>query len=122
MALTSILVISAISLAIAVSISLLGVDEAKSSNSYKFGQQTIKIAESCIEEALLRLKVNPSYNGDSLNVGSGTCNISITANGAQRTISVTAQTVAEVDYLKNIEVTAVLAGTAINILSWNQMP
>ena len=47
-AFTSLLIISAVALAIAASISLLGVDEAKSSLSFKKGQETLKLADNLV--------------------------------------------------------------------------
>ncbi|KKQ51850.1 MAG: hypothetical protein UT19_C0005G0033 [Candidatus Woesebacteria bacterium GW2011_GWB1_39_10b] len=120
MALTSILIISAITLSIAISISLLGVGEAKSSLDYKKGGETLKIAEACVEEALLRLKSDESYLGASLTVGDGLCNISVSGSGLDRTIDVTAQITNGISYTKKIQVTAKRTGTAINITGWNE--
>ncbi len=120
-ALTSILVISAVALAISISISLLGVGEAKSSFDYKKGQETLKIAESCIEEALLRLRNDSNYAGASLNVGNGTCSINVSGADADRTIDVSAQLTNLSSYTQNIQVTAKRTGNSINIVSWNQV-
>jgi len=122
MALTSIIVISAITLAIAVSISLLGVGEARNSLDFKKGQGTLKIAEGCVDEALYRLKLDGGYSGGSLNVGDGTCNISVSGTGADRTVNVLAQLSNGSSYSKRIQITVKRAGTAINITSWSETP
>jgi hypothetical protein len=122
MALTSIIIVSAITLAIAVSISLLGVGEARNSLDFKKGQSTLLSAEGCIEEALIRLKLDEGYPGGSLNVGDGACNISVSGTGADRTIDVAAQTTNGSTYLKRIQVTIRRAGTAVNITGWSETP
>lgn len=119
-AFTSLLVISAVTLAIAVSISLLGISEANTSLGFKKGQETLKIAESCAEEALLRLRDNASYSGGSLNVGNGSCTISISGTGSDRTIDISATLTGPPDYVKKIQVTAKRVGNSINIVSWQE--
>lgn len=122
MALTSMLIISAISLAIAISISLLGISEAKSTTSLKYGDEASAIAQSCVEEALLRLKLNINYSGGSLNVASGTCNISITGPISEKTIDVTAQLSAISTYTKRVQVVTRNSNDGLNILIWKEVP
>lgn len=120
-AFTSLLVISAVTLAIAVSISLLGITEANTSLGFKKGQEALKIAESCSEEALLRLRDNAGYAGGSLNVGNGSCNMSISGIGSDRTIEITATLTGPPDYVKKLQVTAKRVGNSINITSWQEL-
>jgi hypothetical protein len=120
-ALISILAISAVALAISVSISLLGVGEAKSSFDYRRGQETLKIAEGCVEETLLRLRNDSTYSGGSLNVGNGTCTINVSGAGADKTIDVSAQLTDLSSYTQNIQVMAKRTGNSITMVSWNQI-
>jgi len=120
-ALISIVVISTVALGIAVSISLLGVGEARSALDFKKGNETLKIAEGCIEESLLRLRDNANYTGGSLNVGDGSCAITISDTGADRTIDVEAEITTPVDYIRNIRVTVKRVGNSINVVSWQEM-
>jgi len=120
-AFTSLLVISVVTLAIAVSISLLGISEANVSLGFKKGQETLKVAEGCAEEALLRLRDNANYTDSSLNVGSGSCNISISGTGSDRTIDITATISGPPDYVKKIQITAKRAGNSINLVSWQEI-
>lgn len=117
-ALVSLLVISAAVLVISTSISLLGVGESKASLDFKKGQETLKVAEGCAEEALLRLRDNASYTGGSLNVGDGSCTISISGTGADRTITITASISGPPQYTRKVQVTIKRAGNSINIISW----
>lgn len=122
-AFTTLLVVSAIALAVSVSISLLGVGEVKSSLDFKKGQEVAKIAESCVEEALLRLRNNDTYTGTvvPLPVGNGSCTISISGAGVDRTIDISATISGPPDYVKNIQATAKRTGNSINIVSWSEV-
>lgn len=124
-ALVSILVISAVALTVSVSIALLGVGEASSSLSFKKGQESLKVAESCIEEALIRLRDNASYDpaGASTTLPdlAGSCTIDVSGTGVNRTIDVTSTISAGPDYTKKIQVTAKRAGNSINITGWAEV-
>lgn len=120
-ALISILVVSAISLAIAMSITLLGIGEAKSSDDYKNGQVTLAIAQGCGEETLLRIRNDDAYIGGSLNVGGGSCTIVVTGMGQDKTIDITATTDSVNNFEKVIRITAKRAEKSINIVSWEEI-
>jgi len=122
MALTSMLIISAIALGIAVSVSLLGVDEVKSSADFKNGQLALLVSKSCVEEALFRLKDDSSYGGGTLNVGNGACNINVSGTGEDRTILVVGQISSVSDYTKQVQVITKLSGDAVNVISWSEIP
>jgi hypothetical protein len=117
----SILVVSAVALAISLSISLLGVGEAKNSLDFKKGQETQKIAESCVEEALIRLRDDSIYLGGSLNVGNGLCTINISGTGINRQIDVVGQIDGTPGYFKQIEVNVEILGNSINVLNWSEI-
>jgi len=120
-AFTSLLVISAVALAIATSISLLGITEAKSSLDFKKGQEVLKIAEGCLEESLLRLRDDVNYTTGSLNLSGGSCNITVSGAGANRTISITATIPGPPSYTKNLSATVKRAGNSINLLTWQEI-
>lgn len=120
-AFTSLLIISAVALSIAASISLLGVDEAKSSLSFKKGQEAVKLAEGCLEESLLRLRDNATYSGGSLNLGDGSCTISISGTGANKTITIEATITEPSNYIKNLSATVKRIGNSINLLTWQEI-
>ncbi len=118
---TSLLIISAVTIAIVMSISLLGVDEAKSSLDVKRAFETLKIADGCGEEALYRLKNDPNYAGGLLIVGDGECTINISPSGVGRTINISAQ-LTEANFVKKIEVSVEVMGGGLVVNSWKQIP
>ena len=119
-AFTSLLIISAVALAIAASISLLGVDEAKSSLSFKKGQESLKLAEGCLEEALIRLRDDNTYSGGSLNLGDGSCTIGVSGSGSDRTITIQSTISDPPDYIKNLTATVKLTGNSIKLVTWTE--
>jgi hypothetical protein len=120
-ALTTMLVISAVALAVSISISLIGVSRAKNSLDYIKGQKTLKIAEGCAEVALLELRDDVNYLGGSPTMGDGMCTISISGAGSDRTIDVEA-TISEASvYVRRLQLTIKRTGNSVNIVSWNQI-
>jgi len=87
-ALISLLIITAVALAIGLSLNLLGLDEMRMGFRESKSSEAFYGAESCLEEALMRLKRDANYSGGTLQIGNGSCNIVITVNGSQRTITV----------------------------------
>lgn len=120
MAFASLLVVSAVTLAIAVSIVLLGVGEARSSLDFRLGSTALVAARACGEEALYRVKFDQSYAGGSLNVGGGVCSISVIALGSQRSITVDAQVSAASSYSKRIRIVAERTGGGVSIKNWQE--
>lgn len=120
-AFTSILVISAVVLAIATSISLIGIGSVKSALSGKKGQEALKVAESCVEEGLLRLRDDGNYVGGTLNVGDGFCTISVGGSGVDRTIDAAGSLVGPPSFTKRIRVTLKKAGNSVNITGWQEI-
>jgi hypothetical protein len=120
-ALTTMLVISAVALAASISISLIGVSRVKNSLDFKKGQETLKIAEGCAEAALLGLRDDVDYSGGSLIIGNGTCTIGISGAGSNRTIDVEATISDSSTYVKRLQLTVVRTGNSINIITWKQV-
>jgi hypothetical protein len=119
-ALTSLLVISAVTLAIAMSVTVMGISSANSSLGYQKGQEAEKISESCIEETLIRLRSDGNFSGVSLTFGNGSCTATVSAQGDQRTISVTGTLPGPPIFIKRLQALATRAGKSITIYSWQE--
>lgn len=76
-ALVSVLTISAIALAISVSLSLRSIDSAKILTENELASKSMVIYESCIEEALYRIKTDGTYTGGNVSLGDGSCLITV---------------------------------------------
>lgn len=120
-AFTSLLVISAIVFAIAISVPILGVTEANNSLGFARSQAALKIAEGCNEEALIRLRDTVTYTGGTLSLGQGSCTISVSGTGSDRTINIQAELNTQPNFVRRTQTVVKRTGNSINIISWNEV-
>lgn len=108
-ALVTLIIISFVALLIALSINLISISEMQMGFEKSRSQKAFWAAEACLDEALIRLKRDPSYSGGSLTIDSVTnCTISISPSGNKRIIT----TVGTVDgiIIRRIEAQADVSG------------
>lgn len=118
-ALISILIISAITILL-----VLGMSEISISTSYQYSNNNANktnyyTAEACLEEALIRLENDPTFNSGTITVGTDlTCSISV-SGGSITIIS---------DYLEyretfqaDISLTEVGEANNIQLLNWREI-
>ncbi|HCJ52510.1 MAG TPA: hypothetical protein DIS62_05230 [Candidatus Kerfeldbacteria bacterium] len=86
-ALTSMLIILAATLVVAMSANLLSIDTGRTSVTLEDGMSSFALANTCLEEGLLRLRQDMNYTGGSLNAIDGSCTITVLANGTQRELT-----------------------------------
>ena len=121
-ALSSVLVISALVLIISVTVSLLSISEGQMAVAEKRREEVVNFVESCVEEALLRSSEDANFcdagSGASCDftLPLGTCTITMTKNGSWTMV---AQGAVE-DYLKKIQV-EFTRGSSIEIISWQEI-
>ena len=87
-ALISVLIISTVVLAIAITLNLTSIDETISGLLKEQSEQSFSLADTCLEESYLRLKRDSGYIGGQLNFKQGYCSINIVSSGNRRTITV----------------------------------
>jgi hypothetical protein len=117
-ALLTIVIIAAATLIMAFNSSLLGLGELELGyNSGKAGE-ALSIAEGCAEQAVRQSRSYPSYTGGTLNFDTGSCIITVTQGGNDRTIVVTGTVD---DYNKKIEVQVTLSDSNTTISSWEEL-
>lgn len=79
-ALIAILIITSVTLAIGISINLLSINETKIGLMQEQTTASFFTADGCLEEAILRIKREPTkYLGGELNLGDGSCSITVMA-------------------------------------------
>lgn len=120
-AFTSLLIISAVALLVATSAALLGVGAAKSSLDHKKGQETLFVAQSCLESALLQLRNTATYTGGSLNVGDGSCTITVSGAGTNRTINIQATIPGPPLFVRKLQAAVKRTGNSLNLLTWQEI-
>jgi len=82
------------------------------------GNDAYSVAESGIENALLRLLRNPSYTGEVLPIGNGTATISVTGTTTKTIIS--RGRIGEFE--RSIQVTATYANNVLTVTAWDETP
>jgi len=116
-AIASVLLISAVVLAISISVSLLSIGEINSGYAKIQGESTLGFVEGCTEDALLKLSNDSSYLGGTIVRPEGTCSISVSSLSGTYTLTVTGNST---NYNRTIEVSATRT-SKISILSWKEI-
>jgi len=112
-ALVSVLIVSAVTLAIAISTALSGIEELKMSFRDSHSSEALSFADSCVDESLNRLRLNWGNDSGSINFNGNTCDFTISAtSNAYITASSTVD-----EYTRTIEVET---DSNLNIVSWRE--
>lgn len=115
--LISLMIFVVVSLAIVIAAVLLVIDSTITASNQQIGAATLTIAESGIENAMLRLLRDPSYTGETLTVGDGKTVITVTGNAPL--------TIRSVGTLGSFERTVVVTSARVNgvltVTSWNEI-
>jgi hypothetical protein len=119
-ALTTVLIVGAIVLAVSIGITTRTVIETQISGSEEQTHKALVAATSCMESALAKLSDNASYTGnESISVGSNTCTIStITSSGNTRTVK-TSSTVG--GHTRRLSVTVSNVNPPLQVSSWQEV-
>ena len=122
-ALLTIVIIATASLLVAYSASIMGLGELELGYYSQQGAEAFSVADGCMEEGLRRFRFDSGYSGGSLNLGDGSCIISVAGVGSTRIFTVTG-TVGQ--YNKKIEANlsfteSVTTGVVITITSWQEL-
>ena len=112
------MVVFAVMLIIAVSVQFMGVGELLMGYGEQESERTFQFADSCVDEALLRLSRNSGYTGGSLSEGITSCTIAVSGAGSTRTIAVTATTG---DSVRALTVGVSISGSTVTITSWSEV-
>lgn len=116
-AIISVLIIGALVIAVAITISLLSIGEGQSSLSLTSGEDSLQLAEGCMEDALLKIRANSAYAGGTITRPDGTsCSVTVSQSGADYTV--TAQTTGT-KHVRKIQA-VVNRGASITLTSWKE--
>lgn len=118
-ALIAIIVITAMIVVISVSLGLATLSQLEIGFSEQRGDDVLVAAESCTEEAVLRLSRDNTYSGGSLTVGDIACTITVTGTPCG-TCTISSEASA-VGYTRRIEAGVSVTGNAVDIQSWEEV-
>lgn|SRR3989338_6491072 len=117
-AISSLLIISFVVLAISVSATTLAIGELQSAFSLTQGEDVLGFVEGCAEDALWKSRADNNYNGGTITRPEGTCSISISKNGVTWTMDVT--TTATI-FKRTVRVIFDRNPTGITLISWKEI-
>lgn len=117
-AITTILIISAVVLGIATTVALVSIGEGQASLALTKGENTLQFVEGCAEDALLKIRNNGSYAGGTITRPEGTCSITIVA-GSPSTLTATTQ---DTKYNRTVEIKYTRSSSGIILSSWKEIP
>jgi len=119
-ALISLLIIGAASLATGVALLTAGIDSQKSSLVQQQSIQARQLASACAEEALLVMHDATATTGtNGLTLGQGTCSYTITSTGSTTRVIDTSGTVGGV--VRKAKVYVTIGGSSISVTSWQEV-
>lgn len=118
-ALTVFVIVLAVAIIIVSTTTLIGVDNLTIGFSQQASSDMILSAESCVEEAMVRLSRDNTYAGGTLPVGDAQCTIVVngTPCGA---CSIDAQAVGD-GFTRNIRASVTVAGSTVDVISWQEL-
>ncbi|EKE06822.1 MAG: hypothetical protein ACD_18C00266G0003, partial [uncultured bacterium] len=118
MALMMVLIIGASALILSLSASKLVVNDAQNSFTNKKGGESYSIVDGCLDAALQHLRLDTSYTAETLNLSTGSCIISVSSSGNDRTLTITG-TVDE--YTQRLQANVTLDGNVITLNSRSEI-
>ncbi len=118
-ALTIFLVVMAVALIVVSTTTLIGLDNLNTGFSQQVSSSLLLSAESCAEEAVLRLSRDQNYSGGVLLVGDTQCTITITGVPCgDCVIDVVAQ---DDQFTRKIQSDVTVSGSTLSISSWKEI-
>lgn len=118
--LLTVLIVSAVGVAIASSLLLLGLGSSRSSLSLQQSKQAGALADACVEEALQQIRFSTSYSGTAtLSFGTSSCTYLVTVGGGENRNIESTGTVGAV--VRRVEVDLSQINPKIVVSSWQEV-
>lgn len=118
-ALSTVLILSVIVVAIASTVTLLSIGESQSALSLFKGEDNLSFAEGCVEDYLLQIRANPSYIPSDIDHQGRICRLNLISGNPNWNIIV--QEAFATAYQRKINVTFTRNPTGITLTSWKEI-
>lgn len=115
-AISIVLILTAVVLGIMITVAQLGIGEGQVSLALSKGEDSLNLTEGCMEDALLKIRSNASYSGGSITRPEGTCSIGVSQAGSTYTVTATTVTTT---YKRTIQA-VVVRGSSLSLTSWKE--
>lgn len=118
MLLLTVMITGAVALTVSLHLALRGMHELDMGFAASQSLETLALAEGCREETLLTLLRDAHYTGGTLSLSDGTCVITVTGEGAERTIAITAT----IDrWTRRLLARIAVSGPRLRLLEWREV-
>ena len=118
--LISVLVVGAVGVAITLSLILLGIGASRTSFAYEQSNQAKGLANVCAEEAMQQIRDSTPFIGsNTLTVGAGTCNYTVTSQGPQNRTIDALGTVGVI--VRKVRIIINRINPTIQVVSWQEI-
>lgn len=118
-AVSIVLILISVTIAIASTITYLAIGEAQSGLSLFKGEDNLTLVEGCVEDMMLKIRSDSTYNGVTISRPEGSCSITYTSNGpVSWDITVTSTTTS---FQRKIQVQFTRNPTGITLTSWKEI-
>ena len=117
-ALSTVLIICAVAIAITLTVTFLAIGELQSTFALNQGEMTLNLIEGCTEDALLKARASNRYTGGTINHPEGSCTVTILKSGTVWTM--TASNV-NGQFKRTIQTVFEKTDRKINLLSWKEI-
>ena len=115
----TVLIVMAVALGIATTVTYLSIGEAQSGFSLFKGEDTLTFVEGCAEDGLLKSRADASYSGGTIErPEEGSCSIAISKVSIPWTMTVTTSITT---YKRTIEIKYTRNPTGITLSSWKEI-
>lgn len=115
--LITVLALLVFSVSISIAMTYLSISESRMSADTMFGEQALVLSESCAELALLKLRNDASYAGESMHVSEGDCEVVVNTTGGESTVSVRAT---GGEYTRSVRIEVIRDVLALQPRSWRE--
>ena len=116
-ALSMILIITAVVMSIATTVTFLAIGEAQSALTQQKGEDAWTFVEGCAEDALQKIHDSSTYAGGTITRPEGTCSVTVTTGNPNWDITVTTTATT---YKRSVQIKAT-RGSTITITSWEEI-
>lgn len=118
--LISVLVVSAVGVAVSIAVILFGLGSSRSSFSMEQSSHGRSLVNGCADEAMERIRENTAFTGSgSLTLGQGICEYNVANLGGQNRLVTASSTVGTIVRKARVNIDAI--NPKINVLSWEEL-
>lgn len=117
-AITTVLIISVVVIAIVATVFTLSVSESQSSLALAKGENALQFSEGCVEDVLLRIRADENYSATDIAYPDGNCQLDIAKDGTTWTVHVHSNIA---DYERSLNVVFERTLTGIVMTHWEEV-